>query len=74
MPPYHVKGVTYSKFKHSIQLQKDKLNHTILTVGVNQINYPDELGMPTVDMLFLVKGAKNMTVNINLFRLNTPMK
>ncbi len=72
----------YSKFVPVVQPQKAEKNRTRLTVGGNCINYPGEVGTPTVDMV-LVKamlnsvvstpGAKFMSIDINNFYLNTPL-
>ena len=62
---------------------KSEKERTRITVGGNRINYPEDCGTPTADML-LVKlmidsvistpGAAFMTLDIKKFYLNTPLK
>ena len=62
--------------------QKSDPNRVRFTVGGNRINYPDNCGTPTTDMLAVklllnsvisTKGAKFMSIDIKDFYLNTPM-
>ena len=63
--------------------EKKDPNRVRLTVGGDRINYPDDCGAPTADMLTVklllnsvisTKGARFMTIDIKDFYLNTPMK
>jgi len=72
----------YSKFVCDVRPTKAKQNRTILTVGGDRINYPDDCGTPTADMLLVklllnsvisTRGAKFMTADIKNFYLNTPL-
>ena len=73
-----MKDVTYGKFECTVRPQKDEPNRTRLTLGGNRINYAEEVGTPTAEML-LVKimlnsvvstpGAKFMCLDISDFYL-----
>ena len=66
-----------------VRPEKEEKNRTRLTVGVNCINYPDEVGTPTAGMLLVkiifnstisTEGAQFMTGDIKNFYLMTPLK
>ena len=83
IPEERFKDVTYGKFVCEVKQNKAETNRTRLTVGGNRINYPFDVGTPTVDLV-LVKillnsvistpGAKFMTADVKNFYLNTPLK
>jgi hypothetical protein len=64
------------------RLTKAEENRTRFTMGGDRINYPDDCGTPTMDMILFKKlinsiistpNAKCLMMNINDFYLNTPM-
>ena len=72
----------YGKFVCDVRPTKAEQNQTRLTVGGNRINYPDDCGAPTADMLLVklllnsvisTRGANFMTADIKNFYLNTPL-
>lgn len=82
IPPERLKDVTYPRFVYEEKPYKTEVHRTRLTVGGDKINYPDDVGTPTSDLL-LVKthvnsvistpNARYMTLDISNFYLNTPM-
>ena len=52
-PQDRFKDTTYRKFVCDVRPTKVEPNGTELTVGVDRINYPDDCGMLTSDMLLL---------------------
>lgn len=82
IPHNRFKDCTYGKFVCEEKPNKAEVQRTRLTVGGDRINYPDEVGTPTADLL-LVKthlnsvistpNARYMTIDISNFYLNTPM-
>jgi CO/xanthine dehydrogenase FAD-binding subunit len=65
------------------RLEKKDPYRTRLTMGGNLVNYPDDCGTPTADILTVklllnsiisTKNAKFMTIDIKDFYLMTPMK
>ena len=75
--------VTYGKFICIVIPMNAKPNQIRLTLCGNQINFPDDVEMPTEDMLLvkilfnsiiLMEGTKFMTADINNFYLNTLLK
>ena len=75
--------VTYGRIVTAYRPEKAEPNRTRLTIGGDRINYPDEVGTPTADLLTVkhlfnsvisTPGAKFMTLDIKNFYLNTPLK
>ena len=62
--------ITYGKCVYTIQQNKAKLNRTQLTSGGNLINYPDDYGIPTGDML-LVKILLNSVISTDSAKIMT---
>ena len=83
VPRERMKDVTYVKFVCELKPNKKEVHRTRMAVGGDKINYPDDVGTPTADLL-LVKmhlnsvvstpNAQYMTLDISNFYLNTPMK
>ena len=48
-----LKDVTYIKFVCNIQTEKKDPNRTRATMGGNLINYPDDVGTPTANLLLI---------------------
>jgi hypothetical protein len=46
-----MKDVTYGSFSCDNKLNKEEVNRTRLIMGGDQINFPDDCGTPTVDMI-----------------------
>ncbi len=82
VPTKRMKDVTYGSFSCDLKPNKEEKERTRLTVGGDQINYPDDCGTPTADMtLFKIlvnsilstPKAKCLMIDIKDFYLNTPM-
>lgn len=83
IPSDRIKDVTYVKFVCEEKPNKAERYRTRLAVGGDRVNYPDDVGTPTADLL-LVKthlnstistpNAKYLTLDIHNFYLNTPME
>ena len=78
-----MKDLTYRKFVCDLKPNKEEKERTRLAVGGGRINYPDDCGTPTADLLTIklllnstisTDGAKFMTLDIKNFYLNTPLK
>ena len=61
---------------------KSEPNRIRLTIGGNKINYPEDWGTPTADLLTIklllnsvisIPNAKFMTMDIKIFYFNTPL-
>jgi hypothetical protein len=74
--------VTYGSFVVDIKDHKEKKERTRLTVGGNQIEYPDDkskrtTGLTTakniINSVISTLGAKFLVIDINFFNLNTPL-
>ncbi len=83
VPHNRMKDVTYGSFSCDYKPNKEEKERTQLTAGGDRINYPEDVGTPTADMLVfkclinsvvLTKGAKCLMIDIKDFYLNTPMK
>jgi hypothetical protein len=83
IPAARRKDVIYGSYKCNYKPNKEEKWRTQLTAGGDKINYPDNCGTPTADMLLLkilldsivsTKGAKCLMIDIKDFYLNTPMK
>ena len=82
IPKDRIRDVTYVKFICEEKPNKEEKYRTRLAVGGDKVNYPDDVGTPTADLL-LVKthlnsvistpNAKYLTLDIHNFYLNTPM-
>jgi hypothetical protein len=55
VPINRKKGITYGSFCCDLKPNKKETHRTRLTAGGDRINYPDDVGTPTVDMT-LVKS------------------
>ena len=53
VPPDRYKDVTYGKFVCEIKPNKSEIHRTRLTVGGDKVNYPDDVGTPTADLLLV---------------------
>ena len=83
IPADRFKDCTYGQFVCDVRPTKAEPNRTRLVVSGDRINYPEDVGTPTADML-LVKllfnsvistdGARFMTGDVKNFYLNTPLK
>jgi hypothetical protein len=51
VPEDRRKDVTYGSFSCDYKPNKKELNRTRLTMGGDRINYPDDCGTPTADMI-----------------------
>eukprot|EP00804_Cyclotella_cryptica_P018370 CCRYP_015487-RA/>CCRYP_015487-RA protein AED:0.13 eAED:0.11 QI:0/0/0/1/0/0.5/2/0/1281 len=83
VPQERFKDVTYIKFVCQVRTEKKEPNRTRATLGGNLINYPDDVGTPTADLLLIkiflnsvisTKGAKFANADISNFYLMTPLK
>jgi hypothetical protein len=77
------KDITYVKFVCEYKPNKEEKEHTRIAVGGGKVNYPDEVGTPTADLLLVkshlnsvisTQSAKYLTLDISNFYLNTPME
>ena len=82
LPASRWKNITYGRIMASYLPEKSDPNRVRLTVGGDRINYPDNCGTPTAEMLTVklllnsvisTKEAKLMSICIKDFYLNTPM-
>jgi hypothetical protein len=83
IPQDRLKDVTYIKFVSSIRTQKKEPHRIRATLGGNLINYPDDVGTPTADLLLikflinstiLTDGTKFATADLSNFYLMIPLK
>ena len=83
VPADRFKDVTYIKFVCSIRTEKKDPYRTRATMGGNLINYPDDVGTPTANLLLIkiflnsvisTPGARFATADISNFYLMTPLK
>jgi hypothetical protein len=83
VPQDRFKDVTYIKFVCTIRTEKKDPYRTRATMGGNLINYPDDVGTPTANLLLIkillnsvisTPGAKFATADISNFYLMTPLK
>ena len=83
IPADRWKDVTYGRIVTAYREGKAEPNRTRLTVGGDRINYPDEVGTPTADLLTVkhllnstisTPNAKFMTIDIKDFYLSTKLK
>jgi hypothetical protein len=83
IPADRLKDVTYIKFVCNIQTEKKDPNRTRATMGGNLINYPDDVDIPTANLLLIkiflnsiisTQGAKFAGADLANFYLMTPLK
>ena len=83
VPQDRFKDVTYIKFVCTIRTEKKDPYRTRATMGGNLINYPDDVGTPTANLLLIkillnsvisTPKAKFATADISNFYLMTPLK
>ena len=83
IPADRLKDVTYIKFVCNIQTKKKDPNRTRATMGGNLINYPEDVGTPTANLLLikiflnsviLTQGAKFAGTDLANFYLMTSLK
>jgi len=83
VPKDRIRDTTYGRITCMFRPEKEEQNRTRLTMGGDRINYPDDCGTPTADLLTVklllnsvisTVGAKFFTLDIKDFYLNTPMK
>jgi hypothetical protein len=78
-----LKDVTYIKFVCNVRTEKKDPNRTRATMGGNLINYPEDVGTPTANLLLIkiflnsvisTRGAKFAGADLANFYLVTPLK
>ena len=83
IPVDRLKDVTYIKFVCTVRTKKKDPHRTRATMGGNLINYPDDVGTPTANLLLIkiflnsvisTKGAKFANADLANFYLMTPLK
>ena len=83
IPVDRFKAVTYIKFVCTIRTEKKDPCRTRATMGGNLINYPEDVGTPTANLLLIkiffnsvisTPGAKFANADISNFYLMTPLK
>jgi hypothetical protein len=83
IPADRLKDVTYIKFVCTIRTKKKDPCRTRATMGGNLINYPEDVGTPTANLLLIkiffnsvisTPGAKFANADISNFYLMTPLK
>jgi hypothetical protein len=83
IPQERRKDITYGRIVCTFRPEKKAPNRTRITMGGNLVNYPDDCGTPTADLLTVkllfnsvisTENAKFMTIDIKDFYLMTPMK
>ena len=81
VPQDRFQDCTYGRVVCDVRKHKEEKHRTRLTVGGDRINYPDDCGTPTSDLLTVkllfnsvisTEGAKFMSLDIKNFYLNTP--
>jgi hypothetical protein len=82
IPQARRKDITYGRITCVYRSEKKDPYRTRITMGGNLVNYPDNCGTPTADLLTVklmfssiisTPGAKFMTIDIKDFYLMTPM-
>ena len=83
VPADRIKDVTFGSFTCDFRPNKAEEYRTRLTMGGDRINYPEDCGTPTADMILFkilvnsiisTPNAKCLMLDIKDFYLNTPMK
>ncbi len=82
IPQARCKDITYRQIICVYCSEKKEPDRTCITMGGNLINYPEDCGTPTADLLAVklmfnsiisTPNAKFMTIDIKNFNLMTPM-
>jgi hypothetical protein len=82
IPQARRKDITYAQFVCDYRSEKKDPYRTRITMGGNLVNYPEDCGTPTADLLTVKlmfnsiippPNAKFMTINIKDYYLMTPM-
>ncbi len=77
------RDITYVKFVYEYKPNKEEKERTWLAVGGDRVNYPNEVGTPTADLILIkthldiiisTPVARYITLDISNFYLNTPME
>ena len=83
VPADRWRDITYIKFVCTVHTKKKEPNRTRATLGGNLINYPDDVGTPTANLLLikiflnsviLTPGAQFAMADISNFYLMMPLK
>ena len=83
IPQDRLKDVTYIKFVCNVRTEKKEPNRVRATMGGNLINYPEDVGTPTANLLLIkiflnsiisTPGARFANADISNFYLMTPLK
>ena len=83
IPDDRWQDVTYARIVCNYRPEKSDPHRVRITVGGNRINYPDDCGTPTADLMSVklllnsvisTPGARFMTMDISNFYLMTPLK
>jgi len=83
IPVNRLKDVTYIKFVCTIRIEKKDPNRMRAMMGGNLINYPDDVGVPTANLLLIkiflnsiisTKGAEFTNADLANFYLMSPLK
>jgi len=83
IPADRLKDLTHIKFVCNVRTKKKDPNRTRVTMGGNLINYPEDVGTPTANLLLIkiflnsiisMRGAKFAGVDLTNFYLMTPLK
>jgi hypothetical protein len=83
IPVDRLKDVTYIKFVCTVRTEKKDPEWMQATMGGNLINYPDDVGDPTANLLLIkiflnsvisTKGAKFANTDLANFYLMSPLK
>ena len=62
VPKDRIKDVTYVKFVCELKPNKEEVHRTRMAVGGDKVNYPDNVGTPTTELL-LVKTHTNSVIS-----------
>ena len=82
IPEERRKDITYGRIVCTYRSEKNDPNRTRITMGGNLVNYPNDCGTPTADLLTVklmlnsiisTPNAKFMTIDLKDFYLLTPM-
>ncbi len=82
IPQVQQKDITYNRIVCTYHIEKKNLYCTRITMGGNLVNYPDDCGTPTADLMMVklmlnsiisTPNAKFMTIDLKDFYLLTPM-
>jgi hypothetical protein len=82
IPTERRKDITYGRIVCTYRSEKKDPYRTRITMGGNLINYPDDCGTPTADLITVklmlnsvisTMNAKFMTIDLKDFYLMTPM-